>query len=880
MQWLRFFRRARWDDERAREMRAHIDHLVDDLLARGLSPDEARRQAHRQFGNPTLLREEIYTMNTVPLLETLLRDARYAARILRRSPGFTLTAVLTLALAIGVNVAVFTVVDGVLLRPLPYPAPERLALVQTTFTAEGAPRQMTAQHGVAWEVVRDHATSVDAAVFSTWTSGVNVVDGSRASFAEQQRVGAGYFAVLGVAPALGREFTGEEDHRGGPPAVILSDAYWRTALGADPRVVGRTIRLRGEPHVIVGVMPRGLRTGVAADLWTPLRASTTGEGEGENYSILLRLRDGATWTQAEAELERLGAEILRRRPRGDDVQARVGVVPLQRGLTAEVRPMLLVIWGAVALVLIVACVNLAGLLLARGARRARELATRLALGSGRVAVVRQLFVESAVLAVAGGVLGLIVAAGVLVAGHSFLEPLTWQPLALGWRGAAAAGALAAGSALAIGLMPSLQGVRLDVARGLVSAGARAVAGSRSHWSRRLLVVSQAALGVVLLVAAALLVRTFLHLRGLEPGFTADGVTTATVSLQDARYRTAADVTRLVDTTLARLETSGGIASSAVSLGLPYERLLNLGFAYLDGPEAADQRRAMTSATYIAGEYFRTLGIPVRAGRAFTPRDTAAAPLVAVVNEAFARQYFAGNRAVGRRIGLAGGEREIVGVVGNVQVRPGFGDRGPLAPMPLVYLPLAQTNDAFLRLVHGWFNPSFIVRTDAAASAAVPAIRAALDASDPLLPFAKVRSLDEVRAAAVAQPRMLMTLLVALASTTVLLALVGLYGLVASTVSERTREMGIRLALGARPAQAVRTLALPGVTLAIAGTLLGLVAARGAVTALQSFVWGVRPTDPLTFASVGALFVVTATVASLLPALYVLRLDPARTLRQE
>src|SRR5215207_1771085 len=340
-------------------------------------------------------------------IDTVGRDLRYAARVLRKSPGFTFTAITTLAVALALNIAAFSVVDAVLLRPLPYPAPNDLALVQTSIEGGGSAEPQTSQHGVTWATIRDHATSVDRAVFSNWTAGANLVAGNRASYAEQQRVGTGFFAVLGVPPLYGRDFTPDEDRRGGPQAAILSFDLWRSVFQGDPAVVGSSVMLRGEPHTIVGVMPEGFQSGTEADLWTPLRATTDGEGEGENYQVLLRLHPGVSWAQANDEITRLGSDILRLRPAPEGTTHRYSIVPLQHGLTAGLRQPLALLWSSVAVVLLVACVNLAGLTVARGARRMRETATRLALGSGRAAILRQLIIESCVIAAVGVGAGLL-----------------------------------------------------------------------------------------------------------------------------------------------------------------------------------------------------------------------------------------------------------------------------------------------------------------------------------------------------------------------------------------------------------------------------------------------------------------------------------------
>jgi hypothetical protein len=817
MSWLRFFRRGAWDDERAREIDAHIRMTADDLVAGGMGRDDAWREANRAFGSPRAIREEIYTMNTVAVVEQAIRDARYAVRVLRKSPGFTFTAVLTLAVAIGINAAVFSVVDAVLLKPLPYPDPERLALVSTTVRNEGVARDDTAQHGLTWETIRDHATAVDAAVFSSWPAGVNLVIGSTASYAQQQRVGAGLFRVLGVPPAAGREFTADEDRAGGPRAVIVSHHLWQREFGGDPTAVGRSVTLRGESYTVVGVMPRDFRTDMPADLWTPLRPSRTGEGEGENYAIVTRLRPHASWERARAEVAALGNDIGRRKPRQDGSALEFTLVPLQSGLTASVRQPLLMVWSAVAIILAIACVNLSGLLLARASTRRREIATRMALGSGRSAVLRQMLVESIVLAAAGGVAGIVIGFAALEGLHSVAREAfaISQPVALDGRAIFLAMVLALAASITFGAAPAIAATRLDVQRGLSAGSGRTATAGRS-WLRRLL---------------------------------------------------------------------PGVEAAAVSLGLPYQRLLNLGFRRLDG--APDTKGANTSATYVAGDYFGAMRMPIVAGRAFDQRDRQDSPGVAVVSETFARTYFGAGpheygRALGRRIRIAGGDREVIGVASDVQVRPGWGQYGPLAPMPVTYLPVTQINDAFIRLVHGWFSPSFIVRADERRTGMPDAavIARAISATDPLLPLAGIRPLREVQDAAIAQPRLLMALLTTLAAAAVLLAAIGIHGLIATSVTERTREIAIRLALGSTAGKAVRAAAMPGVWLALAGVAAGVLPALAFARLVRHLIWGVSATDPMTFVGAALALVAVAAVASLAPALRILRLDPATTLRHD
>jgi predicted permease len=824
------------------------------------------------------------------MLDAIVRDVRYAARVLRKTPAFTLAAVLTLALAIGVNTAVFSLVDAVLLTPLPYPDPNHLALVSRVVTNGQSVGQEQSVDGRTWELVRDTVVSAKRAVFSGWTTGVNLVlrdakGAETADYVQQQRVGAGFFDVLGVRPMLGRELSADEDRPQGPPAVVLSAALWRRALGADPSVIGRPLMLRGEPYTIVGVMPDGFRTGERADLWTALEPTTTGEGGGTNYAILIRVGDEAARARALAEVQQVGQELIRRRATqtNDTVRFSMSLMPLQSGLTADLRQPILILWAAVGLVLVAASVNLAGLMLARSSARTREIATRLALGSGRAAVLRQLLVEALVLGVAGGALGIGVAY-LSIGGLAWLTDgayEVWQPVSLNLTSMAASAVLAIAASVVFGLGPALHATR-GAHGGPRLTGSRSITDSSSHWPRRALVVVQVALGVMLLVSAGLLSRTFTHLRSLDPGFDPQRLTVASVSLEDARYKGANQVARLADAVTATLRRTPGIDAAALALGVPYQRPLNLGFRYADGPEAASEtnRGAITNATYVTANFFETMRIPVRRGRAIDDRDQTTSTPVAVINDAFIRTYFKNTDPLDRRIRVSGVDRQIVGIVGDVQVKPGWGNNGPLSTMPNVYVPVTQVDDAFVRLVHTWFKPEFVVRSSLPLAQTTQAIREAVASIDPLLPLASVESMLDVRATALAQQRLLATLLVGLAIAALIVAATGIHGLIATSVTERTREMGIRLALGATSSQAVRTLALPGLVLAVIGVALGLVGARSSASLLTHFIWGIRANDPLTFGGVSALLMLTALASSVAPALRIVRLDPSKTLRAE
>ncbi len=876
MRWWR--RGSRVAREIASEMESHIERRADDLIASGVEPGEARRRARIEFGSTVAVAEECREAVGLRWPDEIARDLRYAARVLRKSPTFTAAAVATLALCIGANTAIFSVVDAVLLRPLPYPQPDRLATVARYYGGSEDSGYNTPQTGQTWEAVRDGATCLDAAAFSDGFANVNFAAGSSVRTVRQGRVSTGYFRVLGVPPMLGRGFSPTEDRAGGPPAAVLSYALWKHSLGGDPAAIGRAVMLRGEPYTIVGVMPAGFESSARADLWTPLRPSRSGEGRGSNYNIVARLRPGVTWARAGGQIQAIGASVL---PKTGSDNVRLSLISFQHGLTAELRTPLFVLWAAVGLVLLIGCVNIAGLLLARAARRTRELATRMALGSGRAALIRQLLAESVLLGLCGGAAGaalgwLGVRAFQLLAQDS-LD--VWQIISLNGRVLAAAAGASLLAGVLFGLYPALAASRLEI-RAALGEGGRAVAGPRNPWPRRVLVAGEVALGVVLLVGAGLMIRTFAYLRGLNPGFDARQVIAGQLSLQDARYATSARVNRLFGQSLGRIRELPGVESAAVALTLPYEQALNTGFRRLDGKHV-DSESQIANFFYVTSEYFRVLRIPLLRGRVFTAADNAAEAHVAVVSASFVKMYLRGDNPIGLHLGGDGDRCEIVGVVGDIQQKSGWGeDFGPVAPMPDIYIPAAQTGDQFLQLVHAWFSPSWIVRTSGPPEGVISGMQRALASVDPQLPFAGFHSMQDVRYQAFARERFQAALLGALAGLALLLAAVGIYGLIANSVAERTRELGIRLALGATVAQAVRAVAVPGIVLAPAGVAAGSVLAAFASQLLRHLVWGVRPGDPATFFAVGFGLLAVAAAASFLPALRVTRLNPAQTLRQE
>ena len=820
-------------------------------------------------------------------MNALWHDLRYALRSLRNSPGYVAAVLVTLALAIGVNTAIFSIVNVLMLRPLPFPEPQRLGALMVHYnSSHGSEDDMTAD-GQTWQMVRDDVPAAQAAVFGE-TSGVNLQTGSSVAYVYDARVSAPYFDVLGVRPMMGRMFTENEDRAGGPPVAVLSYGLWKKTFGGDPAILGRSIQLKGEPYTVVGVMPQqlsvnpdlweiGFSTG-SADLWTPLRPSTTGEGEGNNYAIYLRLRPGHTWAEVDSELKPLQPRFLRSM---SGVSGWLFAESLQQALTQPDRDQILGLMIVVGIILLIACANLAGLTMVRLGRRSAEMATRMALGATRGMLARRLWLESVLVALAGGGAGILVGRLCLAGIAKLIPPgfLPVQNFPLDPYVLLFTFGIAVAASLLFGMLPAVGLRRVDLASTMNAASGRAIHGGRSRM-RSLLIAAEIALTLMLVASAGLLVRTLISLESLPPGFNAANVFTATASINEKRYQDAGAFHALLQESIAAMRRIPGVENAAVGLSLPYQRGLNLGVNLIDGPDAG--HGTGSSVAYVTPGYFDVLRMNLLSGRLFSDSDGSGSLPVAIVNRSFARKYL-GQDAIGRHIAFSGRHPlplTVVGIVDDVVKVPGLNRTAPLATEPMLYVPAAQVAQWVVNTADTWFQPSWLVRTSGHVAGLGLEMQSALAEADPNLPFSGFAAVSDFEAHALSEQRVELALLAALGSLALLLSLVGVYGLVSSMVVQRQREIGLRLALGSNLSQVMLSVARRGLAAVWPGLGAGLILCAFVLGALRSVLYGVQPYDPLTLTATTILLAAVAAIASLLPALRIVRIDPAKTLREE
>lgn len=802
------------------------------------------------------------------------QNLRFALRQLGRNKAFTITVVLTLALSIGANTAIFSIVNALMLKSLPYPEPDRMGTIFEHVQGPDPSDELRWIDGAQWEQMRDNVPSLISAVCSSPASGVNLQAGPHVEYVHAGRVSAHYFDVLALHPVLGRAFSVEEDAPNGPKAAILSYELWRNTFGGDRSLIGQTIHLKGEAYSVIGVLPQGATTPLNADLYTALQPSRAGEGQGTNYKVIARLREGANWQQADAELNRAWAvreaQIESRNP---GTKVAFYSVPLQKGAAAELRPRAIALMLAAGFILLIACANLAGLTLVRMARRLPEFATRMALGASRWQIQRQLWIENLLLAGLGGVAGIAVGF-VALRGLLSLLPEDFLPVssvALDGRVLAFTTAVSLLTSVLFGMLPALTTGRVDLRSSLASRGSSFGQPVRM---RQTLIAGEVALTVVLLAGSSLLIRTLIHLESLPPGFNPNGVMTAKASLDDARYQDPAAFRRLMTTSVDAMERIPGVKVAAVGLTLPYERTLNGGVVLHDGPQTG--KMIGTDVVYVTPRFFDVLEMPLIAGRTFSAADGPNTQPVAIINSTFARKFFPGINPVGLMMDKG---TMIVGVVSDIQLSSGLNPAAPLQSEETMYIPAAQV-DAKMLFIHVWFQPSWIVRTGGPVNGLTAQMQRALSEADPGLPFSGFYRMNDLEAKTLAMQRVEVALLSTMAGLALLLSGVGIFALVANLVTQRTREIGIRIALGSSIRQAMARVSGSGVWAAFTGLLIGLLLCAFALRTMKSVLYGVGTYDlPSMFAVVGTLAAVTLFAATV-PALRIATIDPAKTLREE
>ncbi len=820
-------------------------------------------------------------------VEACVQDVRYAIRTLGRSPGFTAAALATLALGIGANAAIFSVVNAVLLKPLAYADPDRIVFFFVT-TPRGPSYGGSAAKYNVWR--RQTETFENVSAYEYRGSGLNLTGGSYPEQVLAIRVTASYFRLFGVPMAEGRAFTPEEDRPGGGRVAVLSYGLWQRRFAGDARMTGKTISLGGEPYTVVGIAGAGFDAGLDAppEVWLPFQIDPASADHAQYFTVAGRLRPGVTLAMANARLQAAAGEFGRRFPNIAGPRDGFGVQRLRDGLVSDVRPALLILACAVACVLLIACANVANLLLARAAGRRREIAIRSAVGASRGRIVRQLLTESAALALAGGALGLVPGlAGVriLLALHPGDIPRIGPhgaAIALDWRLLGFTAAVSILTGLVFGLAPALATSRAGLGSALREGGGRSGSSRHGNRTRATLVAAEVGLALVLSIGAGLLIRTFAALRGVNPGFDSHHVLTLRMSLAGSRFRTAYQVNQLVRDGAGRLDSVPGCESSGASYVLPLEGAFGVPFNVI-GETSPARRYDGRGWIGVSPGYFDVFKIPILRGRGFNDRDDASAAGVAIVNQTLARQFWPHRDPLGGRIVLGreyGREfeepvRQIVGVTADVH------DSGlDRNPGPIVYVPLAQVTDGITRLAARAAPLVWIVRTKPEPRALGPAIESAIDRATGGLPVSLVRSMDEVVAQSTARASFNMLLMTVFAAAALLLALIGIFGVIAYSVRQRTQEFGIRLALGASTRQVRNGIVLEGMRPAMTGIAVGLVAAFALTRFLSSVVFGIQPRDPLVFTVVPAVLIFVSLPAVCIPAIRAARIDPSRALRWE
>ena len=869
-------RRNKSENELSEELNAYVQDAAEAKVRAGATPEEALRSARLEFGGVETVKHQVRAVGWEFGLEVFVQDIRYGVRMLLRSPIFTAVALTTIAISIGANTAMFSLVDAILLRPLPYPDPQRLIVVGTNQLGESTMSPMGTADFLAW---RDRQQSFEQ---------VAVLDGASGSFAlsgmgAPERipgvgVSANFFSIFGVAPLKGRGFHPGEDRPGAPGVVVISEQFWRDHLDSDPNVLDRTLTLDGKQHTIVGVMPAGFRfpPREPVNVWAIRTLNPPTSRPPFGLHAFGRLTPGVSMRQAEAELDDIVAQVNAQFPSSTPL---AGVLmPMKEWMVSEVSTALLVLLGAIGLLLLIAVVNVANLLLARATVRQREVAVRMALGASRKRLVRQLLTESAVLSLLGGVLGLLLA---YLAVRAFLAFGPGEMPRLNEVGINSGVLLftfvvCVGSGILFGLAPALETSRPALNDPLKDTN-RSSSSASAHRTHRALLVFEVALAFLLMISSGLLIRSFVRLSDVNPGVQTDHVITAALSLSN-KYSDP-QIRQFWQQFLERLQALPGVKAVGITMSLP-PNLLEITNPFTVEGQGYDRHRKLQLAEEmsVSPDYFRALGIPLIKGRFFSPSDRVEGekdPMIVIINESMAKQYFGGKDPIGGRIQTGDPDprspwETIVGIVGDVKYS-GL-DSGP---QPTIYVPYNE--NAWV----GWSREMYlVVRSSGNAQPIVPAIRRELASMDGTLPLARVRTMDELLDESLMQQRFRTCLISGFAALALLLSAIGIYALISYSVSQRTREIGVRVALGAQPSNVLGMVVKEGLKLLLLGLLLGWIGALGATRVMRSLLYSTSTTDALSFVATSITLIVVALLACYIPARRATKVDPMVALRYE
>jgi putative ABC transport system permease protein len=870
--WRNLFHKNRVDQECSEEIQSYLDMLTEAKIRQGLTPQEARRNALVELGGVEQVQEKVRDIRMGQFIETAWRDVRLGVRTLVHSPIFTAVTVLSLALGIGANTAIFSVVNGLLLRPLSYPESERLVDVWHTPPRQSFPGldrfSVSPANYLDWKA--QSGAFEQMAVYGF--VGLSLSTSNDPLPLIGAPVSSDFFSVLRVNPILGRTFTADEDQPGRDQVVVISHALWQRAFGAKPNIIGQSLTLNSRNFAVIGIMPAGFEFPREAELWVPLAWDDKDRQTRSihDYLVIARLKQNVSVQQAQTEMNTISSRLEQQYPEENKGWGAV-VIPLRDDLVGDVRLALLVLFCAVGFVLLIACANVANLMLARGANRQKEMAVRMALGAGRARLVRQLLTESVLLAVTGGLLGLLLA----IWGSRMLVRLGSLPN-LGdigidtWAfGFTLLVSFAAG--IIIGIMPALQFTRTSVSETLKQGSGRTGGSALKQHTRKALVISEVALSLVLLIGAGLMIRSFLKLQNVDPGFDTSNALTMSVVLTWTRYPEPHQRLAFFDRAIEQIRAVPGVVSVGATTKIPLTGGGSTQPFTVEGrPAGAIAEQPMAQTRYVSPDYFQAIGIPLRQGRVFTDQDRDKSVPVVIISEAMARRFWPGENPVGKRLTPSfhseAGAREIVGVVGDVKTSGLDVDASAM-----MYLPYKQAPLPFL---------SFVVRTSSNPESLIQPVSRAIYSIDKDQALTDVQTMDQVLTKSVSDRRFNMMLLLTFAGVALLLAAVGVYGVMNYTVTLRRRELGIRMALGAARMDVLRLVLGQGLTLTLIGVGIGLISAYALTRLMATLLYGVTATDYLTFASVSAVLIAVGLVASYVPARRATKVNPTIALRTE